>query len=188
MIARSPYYPPLPDELGGLFTALGLELLGIADTPAADQAQREYREWITLGYHGGMRYLADHEPLKYHPEKMLDGCRSILVFGLNYFQEAPWRPPGRRDTAGGRETAGRLARYAWGRDYHRVLGKRLRRAIRLLEERFPGVMFSYSQPIELRVAELISGVRSDVGIQIYAGGGTLDDMRRVARTKEARAS
>lgn len=141
MIARSPYYPPLPDELGGLFTALGLELLGIADTPAADQAQREYREWITLGYHGGMRYLADHEPLKYHPEKMLDGCRSILVFGLNYFQEAPWRPPGRRDTAGGRETAGRLARYAWGRDYHRVLGKRLRRAIRLLEGRYPGERF-----------------------------------------------
>jgi cobalt-zinc-cadmium resistance protein CzcA len=49
-----------------------------------------------------------------------------------------------------------------------------------LEERFPGVMFSYSQPIELRVAELISGVRSDVGIKIYAGGGTLDDMREVA--------
>jgi cobalt-zinc-cadmium resistance protein CzcA len=49
-----------------------------------------------------------------------------------------------------------------------------------LEERFPGVMFSYSQPIELRVAELVSGVRSDVGIEIYAGGGTLDDMRRVA--------
>jgi len=49
-----------------------------------------------------------------------------------------------------------------------------------LEENFPGVMFSYSQPIELRVAELISGVRSDVGIQIYAGGGTLDDMSDVA--------
>jgi len=49
-----------------------------------------------------------------------------------------------------------------------------------LEQRFPGVLFSYSQPIELRVAELISGVRSDVGIQIYAGDGTLDDMRRVA--------
>ena len=49
-----------------------------------------------------------------------------------------------------------------------------------LEEQFPGVMFSYSQPIELRVAELISGVRSDVGIQIFAGSGTLDDMRRVA--------
>jgi len=49
-----------------------------------------------------------------------------------------------------------------------------------LQERVPGVMFSYSQPIELRVAELISGVRSDVGIQIYAGSGTLEDMREVA--------
>jgi cobalt-zinc-cadmium resistance protein CzcA len=49
-----------------------------------------------------------------------------------------------------------------------------------LARRFPGVLFSYSQPIELRVSELISGVRSDVGIQIYAAGGTLDDMRRVA--------
>ena len=49
-----------------------------------------------------------------------------------------------------------------------------------LEERFPGVVFSYSQPIELRVSELISGVRSDVGIQIYAGGGSLDDMKRIA--------
>ncbi|MEW6074017.1 MAG: CusA/CzcA family heavy metal efflux RND transporter [Planctomycetota bacterium] len=49
-----------------------------------------------------------------------------------------------------------------------------------LEARFPGVVFSYSQPIELRVAELISGVRSDVGIQIYAGSGSLDDMRRIA--------
>jgi heavy metal efflux system protein len=49
-----------------------------------------------------------------------------------------------------------------------------------LQEQVPGVMFSYSQPIELRVAELISGVRSDIGIQIYAGSGTLDDMRDIA--------
>jgi heavy metal efflux system protein len=49
-----------------------------------------------------------------------------------------------------------------------------------LAEHIPGVMFSYSQPIELRVAELISGVRSDVGIKVFAGGGTLEDMRQVA--------
>ncbi len=49
-----------------------------------------------------------------------------------------------------------------------------------LQEALPGVMFSYSQPIELRVDELISGVRSEVGIKIFAASGTLDDMRRVA--------
>jgi len=49
-----------------------------------------------------------------------------------------------------------------------------------LVDEVPGVMFSFSQPIELRVAELISGVRSDIGIQIFAASGTLDDMKRVA--------
>ena len=49
-----------------------------------------------------------------------------------------------------------------------------------LAEALPGVMFSYSQPIELRVDELISGVRSEVGIKIFAGSGSLKQMREVA--------
>ena len=47
-----------------------------------------------------------------------------------------------------------------------------------LQEKVPGAIFSYSQPIELRVAELISGVRSDVAIKIY--GDDLDLMRQKA--------
>ncbi len=49
-----------------------------------------------------------------------------------------------------------------------------------LQEAVPGVMFSYSQPIELRVDELISGVRSEVGIKVFAASGSLADMRKVA--------
>lgn len=49
-----------------------------------------------------------------------------------------------------------------------------------LQEALPGVMFSYSQPIELRVDELISGVRSEVGIKVFAASGSLEDMRDVA--------
>ncbi len=48
-----------------------------------------------------------------------------------------------------------------------------------MEERlvkaFPGVVFAFSQPIELRVAELISGVRSDVGILIFGGDAAMDE-------------
>jgi heavy metal efflux system protein len=47
-----------------------------------------------------------------------------------------------------------------------------------LKARLPGVMFSYSQPIELRVSELISGVRSDVGIKVY--GDDIEGMKKVA--------
>ncbi|MFT7668455.1 MAG: cobalt-zinc-cadmium resistance protein CzcA [Planctomycetota bacterium] len=49
-----------------------------------------------------------------------------------------------------------------------------------LQDALPGVMFSYSQPIELRVDELISGVRSEVGIKVFAASGTLEEMREVA--------
>jgi len=49
-----------------------------------------------------------------------------------------------------------------------------------LTEAMPGVMFSYSQPIELRVAELISGVRSDVGIKLFGSGESLEEMKSVA--------
>ncbi|MFQ5463318.1 MAG: efflux RND transporter permease subunit, partial [Phycisphaerae bacterium] len=47
-----------------------------------------------------------------------------------------------------------------------------------LKQRVPGAIFSYSQPIELRVSELIAGVRSDVGIKIY--GDDLELMKRKA--------
>jgi cobalt-zinc-cadmium resistance protein CzcA len=47
----------------------------------------------------------------------------------------------------------------------------------VLGERVPGVAFGFSQPIELRVSELIAGVRSDVAIQIY--GDDLDELRRL---------
>ncbi|MFK5957059.1 MAG: CusA/CzcA family heavy metal efflux RND transporter [Planctomycetota bacterium] len=48
-----------------------------------------------------------------------------------------------------------------------------------LTEAIPGVMFSFSQPIELRVAELISGVRSDVGILVYGGSSSMAEHKRV---------
>ena len=47
-----------------------------------------------------------------------------------------------------------------------------------LRARLPGVMFSYSQPIELRVSELLAGVRSDVGIEVY--GDDIARMKEVA--------
>ena len=47
-----------------------------------------------------------------------------------------------------------------------------------LKARIPGAIYSYSQPIELRIAELISGVRSDVAINVY--GDDIDRMHQVA--------
>ncbi len=131
------YRPAVPDELSELFVAEGVELLGIvsADPDCGSEARRrrererrEYRDWLDLGYHGSMRYLERHGDGKYDPRAILEGCRAVVLVGLNYFQRAPAVDDAR---------SGRIARYAWGRDYHKTLGGKLRRICRRLEAKHP---------------------------------------------------
>jgi epoxyqueuosine reductase len=75
-----------------------------------------YLAWLAAGHAAGMDYLAEHMPLKAHPETLLPGVQSVIAVTLNYNQPVP-RKRGRP----------RIARYALGRDYHRVLRGRLRR-------------------------------------------------------------
>ncbi|MFW5802221.1 MAG: tRNA epoxyqueuosine(34) reductase QueG [Spirochaeta sp.] len=131
MTSQQPYFPPVPEPFARLFAEEGLELMGLApvipDDTAAGQKEEEYRQWIERGYQGSMQYMERHLHGKYQPDMMLPGCRSILVAGLNYYQHAPELPAG----------AGRIARYAWGRDYHKTLGKRLLRIRKRLQELYP---------------------------------------------------
>lgn len=106
--------------------ALGFDLVGIA--PAAPSEHLPfYREWLDAGRHGEMGYLARPDAVARRADlrATLPDVRSVIVVGLNYFpgdDEAPERDSGR----------GVVARYARGRDYHRVLkGKLLRLAERV---------------------------------------------------------
>ncbi len=54
------------------------------------------------------------------PQQLLPGARSIICLGLNYFPEEPEPPPGQP------QPRGKVARYARGRDYHRIIKKRMR--------------------------------------------------------------
>jgi epoxyqueuosine reductase len=132
MIPRHPHYPSLPADVAELFRAQGLSLVGIAPALPAAEPEAEYRRWLASGCAGTMAWLGRHAELKFHPERLLPGCRSVLVAGLNYYQR-PARPPAPLEA--------RVARYAWGRDYHRLLGKRLRKILRALRERFPADRF-----------------------------------------------
>lgn len=86
-----------------------------------------YAQWLDKGYAGGMRYLRRHLPMKGDPGSLLPGVRSIVAVSLNYNQPNPPR-------------AGypRIARYALGRDYHRVLRGKLKRLGRWIRDRYPG--------------------------------------------------
>ncbi len=85
-------------------------------------------DWLSRGYHGTMAWMAREPARRADPCQVLPGCRSIISLGMNYYtgQRADERP--------GR---GRIARYAWGQDYHQVLGGRLAQLEDRIKEHAP---------------------------------------------------
>lgn len=160
MLAQKPYFPQVPSELNSLLEDEGLELMGIADARPAPNREHEYREWLRRGYAGAMGYLESHAEMKYRPDALLPGAQSIIFVGINYYQPTSGPAPA---------SEGRIARYAWGRDYHRVLGKRLRRVARKLGERYPEDKFQHGTD-STPLAERFYAERAGIG---FTGRHTL---------------
>lgn len=99
--------------------ALGFDAVGIARVEPRDQSRlllARLQEWLHRGFHGLMAWMARDPARRADPAAVLPGCRSIISLGMNYYtdQRADERPG-----------HGRVARYAWGEDYHKVMGARL---------------------------------------------------------------
>ena len=91
----------------------------------------DFREWLRDGAHGEMNYMQRGEEKRCDPEKILPGVQSIVALALNYFQGDAAHPamqdPGAASRAAATGRTGRIARYAWGDDYHDVIGAKLNR-------------------------------------------------------------
>jgi len=105
---------------------LGFTTVGVCDAVEAPHAEF-YNRWIDKGYHGTMEYLASHRGPKKSPQSLLPGARSLILVTLNYNQPNP--PQAGKP---------RIARYALGRDYHRVLHGKLKRLKGWIEQTYPG--------------------------------------------------
>lgn len=101
---------------------LGFDACGIAAAEPIDP-QNHLGEWIENGYHADMDWMARTKEVRQDVQKKLPGTRSIVVVAKNYYASRPDSPQGRA----------RVARYAWGRDYHRVMEKPLRTLARDME-------------------------------------------------------
>jgi epoxyqueuosine reductase len=103
---------------------LGFSLAGIttADPPPHWPT---YEKWLTMGRHASMQYLADENSQKRRqdPRLILPGCQSILMLAIRYAAAQPFADP----------TAGRVAAYAVGDDYHLVIPPRLKALVTFIE-------------------------------------------------------
>jgi len=110
---------------------LRFALVGFCDAePSAHQ--EHFEAWFKAGRHGSMEWLANHKEVRVDPAKLLPGAKSIILVGDLYAQrgddDAEHELPQR---------AGRIARYARGKDYHGVIKRRLHALADRLKHRFP---------------------------------------------------
>ncbi len=80
--------------------------------------EEEFRNWLGAGGHGEMTYMERGKEKRCDPQKVLPGACSIVVLALNYFQ-------GQTQPTSTSAATGRIARYAWGEDYHTLISNKL---------------------------------------------------------------
>lgn len=108
--------------------------------------------WLAAGYHADMEWLAASREVRRDVRRKLPGARSVVVVARSYFAPRPAAARG----------SGRVARYAWGRDYHRVLRRPLAKLAAFIQEYVPNVE-CYSSIDSGPVLEKFWAARAGVG-------------------------
>lgn len=107
---------------------LGFQAAGISRVTSDRPEAARLAEWLARSYHGEMGWMAQTAAKRKNPALLLPGIRAIVSLGMNYYTDD------RPDDAPGH---GRIARYARGKDYHRVLGERLESLAAFLKTEAP---------------------------------------------------
>jgi epoxyqueuosine reductase len=107
---------------------LGFQQLGIADTDL--DGDRAYLDrWLALERHGDMHYMERHGHLRSTPDALVPGTIRVIAVRMDYFPEPQDKA---RRTLAQRDRA-YIARYALGRDYHKLMRARLQKLASWLE-------------------------------------------------------
>ena len=104
-------------------TLLGFDFCGIATAGFLDDDARRLEKWLNKGMHGNMQYMEKHFDLRTDPSKLVPGAKSVITLLLNYFPENFQHTD-----------APKIAKYAYGNDYHEVIKEKLNHFLFLLRE------------------------------------------------------
>lgn len=95
--------------------------------PLADERAR-LEEWLARGFQAEMAWMERDTARRTDPCELLPGARSVVAVALNYYT------PHEHDHT---NETGKISRYAWGDDYHDVLGEKLRSLLAWIKEQWP---------------------------------------------------
>ncbi|MFN3839203.1 MAG: tRNA epoxyqueuosine(34) reductase QueG [Cyclobacteriaceae bacterium] len=132
-------------------TGLGFSHCGIAKAEFLENEAPKLEEWLSRNYHGKMGYMENHFDKRLDPSKLVPGAKSVISLIYNYYPE--------KDLA--TESNLKIAKYAYGEDYHFVIKDKLKEFLFQLQEQLGevnGRAFVDSAPVLERAWAQRSGI------------------------------
>jgi epoxyqueuosine reductase len=117
---------------------LGFDLCGIARAQKLDADALRLEKWLHQGHHGSMSYMENHFDMRVDPSKLVPGARSVITLLKNYYPSEQMQGDLK------------IAKYAYGKDYHEVIREDLKYMIERIREKigdFFGRGFVDSAPV-----------------------------------------
>jgi epoxyqueuosine reductase len=104
---------------------LGFLFCGISQAGfLADEAPR-LEDWLNTGMHGEMQYMENHFDKRLDPRLLVDGAKSVISLGLNYYTDKIQTDP----------LSPKISKYAYGFDYHHVIKEKLKELLAAINEK-----------------------------------------------------
>ncbi|HNP62092.1 MAG TPA: tRNA epoxyqueuosine(34) reductase QueG, partial [Nitrospirales bacterium] len=102
----------------------------LAEEPITLRLWGRLKKWLDLRFHGTMEWIAKDPKRRSNPAEVLPGCQSLVMVGMNYYTD---------HTPDESKLSGRIARYAWGKDYHGFMKDRLTQLESFLHSHVPDI-------------------------------------------------
>jgi epoxyqueuosine reductase len=109
-------------------TLLGFDFCGIAKASFLEDDAKRLETWLNKGMHGSMHYMENYFEKRTDPTKLVPGAKSVITLLINYFPEKVQN-----------NTAPKISKYAYGKDYHDVIREKLNHFFFLLKEKIGDV-------------------------------------------------
>ncbi|HEY8781259.1 MAG TPA: tRNA epoxyqueuosine(34) reductase QueG [Mucilaginibacter sp.] len=104
---------------------LGFMFCGISKGEFLEEEAPRLEAWLKKGMHGEMHYMENHFDKRLDPRLLVDGARSVISLGLNYFTDKQ-----QNDLSGPK-----ISKYAYGTDYHSVIKDKLKQLLQVINEK-----------------------------------------------------
>ena len=119
--------------------SMGFTSIGVSRAGFLEEEAPKLEQWLKSGYQGEMRYLENHFDKRLDPRLLVEGAKSVISLTYNYFPEKTQN-----------NDAYKLAKYAYGQDYHHVVKAKLKNLMQAIQEEIgevAGRAFTDSAPV-----------------------------------------